>query len=75
MDGEMFPELRDATYVTGEVEREYVSGMRAGGGTPVVLGGGDGQCACGRRFGGGGADIYQRRLVLLDFYGFQNTRV
>ncbi len=45
VDGEMFPELRDATYVTGEVSASMSLECGLAAGTPVVLGGGDGQCA------------------------------
>lgn len=45
VDGEMFPELRDATYVTGEVRAGMSEECGLAAGTPVVLGGGDGQCA------------------------------
>jgi len=45
VDGEMFPELTDAVAVAGEVDAKTAHEVGLKPGTPVVVGGGDGQCA------------------------------
>lgn len=45
VDGEMFPELTDAVAVAGEVDARTAHEVGLKPGTPVVVGGGDGQCA------------------------------
>jgi xylulokinase len=45
VEGEMFPELTDAVAIAGEVDAKTAIETGLAPGTPVVVGGGDGQCA------------------------------
>ena len=65
---DLLPELHVSADIVGSVQPEAARQTGLPEGLPVVIGGGDGACAC---VGTGGQDILYSRFLLLDFDGQQ----